>query len=347
MLRSTTRGRGAAALLCSLALGLGAAACGSDDSSEGDSGSDGTIDFGLNFAPAPVGEWSGMIAAKQSGIYEDAGLDVTFTNLPGSADVVKAVGSGQLDVAFASPDSFLVGVGQGLPLVAIANVVPRGYTGVIAPADSGIESFADLDGKKVTTAQSSPEPLLLQALDGDAEPQLVFVEPQSKCTLMQSGESDACTGAANFQVPTLEMAGAEVTFLPFDSDELPIIGPVIITRPELVEERADDLKKLLEATSDGYVTAYGDVPAVLDQYQKQFPDIDATGGFLEEAIGATKPFLTRDDSSAEPGWGQMSDELWDNLAGALFDGGMLKEEVDPASVYTNELLPTGEWSLPE
>jgi ABC-type nitrate/sulfonate/bicarbonate transport system substrate-binding protein len=320
------------------------AACGSDDSG---AAADGSIKFGLNFAPAPVGEWSGIVVAKEAGLYEDAGLDVSFTNLAGSADVVKAVGTGQLDVAFASADSFLVGVSQGLPIVAIANVVPRGYTGVIAPESSGITSIADLDGKKVTTAQASPEPLLLQALAGDAKPTLIYVEPQSKCTLMQSGESDACTGAANFQVPTLEMAGDEVTFIPFDSADTPIIGPVIIAGKDVVEDRADELEKLLAATADGYEQAYSDIPAALDEYKAAFPDIDVANGFLEQAIEKTEPFLSRPDTTAGAGWGQMSDDLWNSLATVLYEGDMLTKEIEPGDAYTNDLLPSGDWSLPQ
>ena len=320
------------------------AACGSDDDS---SSADGKIKFGLNFAPAPVGEWSGMVVAKEAGLYADAGLDVSFTNLAGSADVVKAVGTGQLDVAFTSADSFLVGVSQDLPIVAIANVVPRGYTGVIAPESSGISSIADLDGKNVTTAQASPEPLLLQALSDGAEPTLVYVEPQSKCTLMQSGKSDACTGAANFQVPTLEMAGDKVTFIPFDSAETPIIGPVIIARESLIEDRAEDLTKLLAATADGYEKAYSDIPGTLTEYKAAFPDIDVTNGFLEQAIEKTRPFLTREGTTAAAGWGQMSDDLWGSLVDVLYGGEMLKKEIDPRDVYTNDLLPSGDWSLPQ
>ncbi|WP_245707543.1 ABC transporter substrate-binding protein [Pseudonocardia oroxyli] len=303
------------------------------------------LSVALNFAPAPSSEWTGMLVANQSGLYRDAGLDVQFSNLSGSADVVKSVGSGQVDVGFASADSFLVGVSQGLPLVAIANVVPRNYAGLITPAGSDIKTLADVGGKKVSSALASPEPILLQALDGGSTPDMVYVEPQSKCTVMQGGESDACTGLANYQVPLLERAGTDVDFISFDSAQNPIIGPVLFTRAEHVPEIRDQLTALLAATAEGYEKAYEDVDAAVAMFGAQYPDVDTSNGFLKEAIGITKPYLTRDDPSLAPGWGQMSPQLWSGLINILAGGGMLASTPQVDAVFTNDLLPSGAWSL--
>ncbi|TYQ10507.1 UNVERIFIED_ORG: ABC-type nitrate/sulfonate/bicarbonate transport system substrate-binding protein [Gordonia westfalica J30] len=337
-----SRRRGVVPLVgaCILTLTLGACSAGGTSASGDDS-----LTLALNFAPAPAAEWTGMLVAEQSGLYEEAGLEVEVSNLSGSADVVKSVGSGQVDVGFASADSFLVGVSQGLPLVAVANVVPKNYAGVIAPVRSGIETLEDVDGKKISSALASPEPLLLQALDGDSEPEIVYVEPQSKCTVVQGGDADACTGLANYQVPLMQRAGDDVTFISFDSEQTPIIGPVLFTRPEVIEDKPELIRSFLEATAEGYTAAYADVDAAVKMFGQQYPDIDISDGFLNEAIELTKPYLTRDDPSLEPGWGQMSPELWTSLIQILNDGGMINNSPAAADVFDNDLLPKGDWSL--
>lgn len=89
------------------------------------------------------------------GIFEEHGLDVTVQMAQGGAAMLPAVSTGQYDFGVGNPLSVLTAASQGVD-VRIAS----GYSfslaegedinAVVARAGEGIESWADLEGKKVS-----------------------------------------------------------------------------------------------------------------------------------------------------------------------------------------------------
>ena len=116
----------------------------------GDEALDGPVAVDFQLQWVPQAQFAGYFAAKDLGMYEEAGLDVTF--LDGGPDIAP-----QQVVADPSGPEFgegwvpkvLVAREEGADLVNIAQVFQRSGAVEVSFADSGIESPEDWAGKKV------------------------------------------------------------------------------------------------------------------------------------------------------------------------------------------------------
>ena len=163
-----------------LSLGLIASACGSDDDGDdvpADDAADTTAaddaDTAVDTTVAPTtaapppaepmqmtpvtlqlqwftqAQFAGYYAAVDQGFYEDLGLDVEI--LQGAVEIVPitVLDSGGADFAISWVPRGLVPREEGVNVTNIGQIFQRSATLQVAFADSGIESVADLEGKKV------------------------------------------------------------------------------------------------------------------------------------------------------------------------------------------------------
>lgn len=94
-------------------------------------------------------QFAGYYAAVDQGFYEDLGLDVEI--LQGAVEIVPitVLDSGGADFAISWVPRGLVPREEGVNVTNIGQIFQRSATLQVAFADSGIESVADLEGKKV------------------------------------------------------------------------------------------------------------------------------------------------------------------------------------------------------
>ncbi len=94
-------------------------------------------------------QFAGYYAALEQGYYEAEGLDVTLK--PGGPDITpeQVVASGQAEFGIDWLPSLLAARDQGGDLVNIAQVFNQSGMTEVSRSDSGIESVADMKGKKV------------------------------------------------------------------------------------------------------------------------------------------------------------------------------------------------------
>ncbi len=94
-------------------------------------------------------QFSGYYAALDQGFYEDAGLAVEI--IPSGGDIVPqdALANGEVDYAIAWVPKVLGSIEQGADITDVAQIFERSATLQVSFADSGIDSVADLEGKKI------------------------------------------------------------------------------------------------------------------------------------------------------------------------------------------------------
>ncbi|MEH6781784.1 MAG: ABC transporter substrate-binding protein [Rhodoglobus sp.] len=127
------------------------AACSTGDG--GDSGSsesaDGLTEVKLQLQWLPQGQFAGYFAAADQGFFEEEGLDVEI--IPSGGDIVPqdALANGDVDYAVAWVPKVLGSIEQGANLTNIAQIFQKSGTLQVSWADSGIDSVADFEGKKI------------------------------------------------------------------------------------------------------------------------------------------------------------------------------------------------------
>lgn len=139
-------------------------------------------------------QFAGYYAAEDAGFYADECLDVAIS--PGGPDIVpeQVVAGGQADFGINFIPSLLSAREQGTQLVNIAQVFERSGMREVAWADSGIESFADLEGKRVAVWFGGNEFELLASLNQaglDPETDLELVQQPFDMNLLLERQVDA------------------------------------------------------------------------------------------------------------------------------------------------------------
>jgi NitT/TauT family transport system substrate-binding protein len=150
MKHSTRRGLAAGAFAVTAAFLLAACSGSGDGSGSSDSAEDeGLIPVKLQLQWLPQGQFAGYFAAADQGYFEDEGLEVEI--IPSGGDIVPqdALANGDVDFAIAWVPKVLGSIEQGANLTDIAQIFQKSGTLQVSMADSGIESVADFEGKKI------------------------------------------------------------------------------------------------------------------------------------------------------------------------------------------------------
>jgi ABC-type nitrate/sulfonate/bicarbonate transport system substrate-binding protein len=108
----------------------------------------------LRVAYIPVVTWLPALVAKEEGIFEKNGLDVTFTKFPTLVNLPGTLGK-QFDLAPTTAPDLLNAVASGLNLAAVAGETLETSQNkafqLLVRADSGINSVKDLNGKRIAS----------------------------------------------------------------------------------------------------------------------------------------------------------------------------------------------------
>jgi ABC-type nitrate/sulfonate/bicarbonate transport system substrate-binding protein len=301
-----------------------------------------TIRLGTNWI-TPQADHSGIVAAIVLGYYEEENLTVEVQWLQGSALAVQQAGAGGVDLGMAGSDTILGGLSEDLPIVVVANVMQKTPTGVVYPGSASYSTFADFAGTRIATSQVGPEaPTLISrlqeaGLDPDSDVELVYVDPQAKCTTMLTGGADACTGFNTFQLLQVRQEDPGADFLSFSTPERPLLGHSIVANTEYLEQNADVVRRFLRATARGYAAADEDFGKAADYVLEVNPD-SGDHEFLRQAIEVMHTDLLHSERTDQHGWGWMEDAPWQNLQSLLLSGDVIRNETPVDEIYTNEYL---------
>ncbi|PFG33591.1 ABC transporter substrate-binding protein [Sanguibacter antarcticus] len=172
------------------------AGCSAADSSsdETETTADGLTPVSLQLQWFNQGQFSGYIAARDKGFYEDAGLDVEI--LEGGVDIVPqtALANDQVDFAIAWVPKALASREQGATITDVAQIYQRSGTLQVAFAESGITTAADLAGTNVGSWGFGNEFELFAGMaqaDLDPASDVTLVQQQFDMNALLSGDIDA------------------------------------------------------------------------------------------------------------------------------------------------------------
>lgn len=103
----------------------------------------------------PQPEHGGFYNALVRGYYKEAGLDVKI--LPGGPNSVagQRIATGIIEFGLSTSDDINIQVEQGLPLIAIGPTMQHDPIGIMVRPETGIENFAQLEGKTIAAAPAA------------------------------------------------------------------------------------------------------------------------------------------------------------------------------------------------
>ncbi|GAA1211728.1 ABC transporter substrate-binding protein [Rhodoglobus aureus] len=241
---------------------LALAACSSGNVDDGASAPSAGEPTAITVGVIPIVDTAPLWLGVEKGFFSDEGLDVTVQPTTGGAASVPGVVGGSYDFAFGNYVSGMVANDQGLALKYVANgnttAGDPDFGAVIVPADSDIQTPADLSGKivAVNNLQNIGDTTIRTVVDDDGG-------DSSTIKFVEVSFPDAEAAVANEQVdaawilaPFLNSAvanGARVITYNFSdfNPNLDVAGyfttlDTFENKPELVAAFATAMNKSLE-----------------------------------------------------------------------------------------------------
>ncbi|WP_454855539.1 ABC transporter substrate-binding protein [Rhizobium binxianense] len=209
----------------------------------------------LQIDGAAVPFYAPLYAGVEKGIFERNGIEVEFI-YAGAADILTNIAAGNVDFGFPNGDAVVAAAANGLPVKVIHTTYQRGIGALLAKADSGIKTYADLKGKKVAvTSLASPNYLQLQVGLKQAgltldDVNVEVVQTGAIVQSLQAGQVDAII-FSELRKYNLEADGTKVTMI-LSNDFLPSFGNVVVTSADKLAENPDLVKRFATAVSQSY-----------------------------------------------------------------------------------------------
>ena len=289
----------------------------------------------------PVGyipnvQFAPLYVAMHQGYYRDAGLEVTL-DYSYEVDAVALVGANQLQFAIASGEQVLLAREQGLPVVYVLAWYEEYPVGIASLAESGIESLADLKGRKVGIPMLSGASYiglraLLQA--GDLREQDISLDTigYSQVEMLVTGKEDAIVVYVANEPVQLAAQGYTVHLIPV-SDHVHLVGNGLITNEQTMREHPELVRAMVAATLQGLRTAQADPQQAFEISTKYVENLEQVAEVQKQVLAESIKLWSQDGSG-------MSDrEGWENMQALLLEMGLLSKPLELEQAFSNEFLP--------
>ncbi len=282
------------------------------------------------------------------GYFKQAGLDVTVDAGNGSGGTVTRVASGSYDLGLAdiaalmefhanNPDA------PNKP-VAIMMVYNNTPAAVFALKKSGIQSPADLAGKKlgapVFDAGRKAWPIFAKANKVNGAT-WVSMDPPLRETMLVRGDVDAITGFSFTSLLNLEARGvkaSDVVMFPYAQHGVKLYGNAIIASPKILKENPAAVKAFLKAFAKGAKEVLAGPDAAIEYVKARdgIINVELEKRRLKMAI---EQVIASPDARAE-GFGQVKLPRLALMASQVGDAFSTKTRVNADAVWTSAYLPS-------
>jgi NitT/TauT family transport system substrate-binding protein len=220
----------------------------------------------LRVAYIPVVTWLPALMAKEDGIFEKNGLDVTFTKFPNLINLPGTLGK-QFDLAPSTAPDLLNAAANGLNIAAVAGETFETSSNksfqVIVKPDSGINTIKDLAGKRVAgpgVGSVMHVALLYQVAKEGGDPSTV-IGVEAPFTAMfdqlKSGRVDAVEPLEPF-VSQMLGAGYKSIGDPLLAVADPVLFPFWIADADWARANRDVLKRWVASLQGGLESIQAD-----------------------------------------------------------------------------------------
>jgi putative hydroxymethylpyrimidine transport system substrate-binding protein len=290
----------------------------------------------------PNADHAPLYSALAAGDFRAAGLEVKPVIPSESAEPLKLLAAGKVDMAISYEPELLLARDEGLKLVSIGALVQRPLTSIIALPSSHISKVADLAGKTVGTAG-----IPYQAAELKSVLQSAGVNPSSVHEVnvgfnlvpaMLSGKVAATLGGYwNYESLQLQLLHKHPVTIPVDQAGIPTYNElVLVVREEQARLDGQDLRAFLQALTRGERSVRADPAAAAALLVKANPSLE--GKLQLASIEQTLPAVL--PSGGNP-YGYQNPTAWTAFGNWMFTHGLLHRNPNDTALppFTNEFLP--------
>jgi putative hydroxymethylpyrimidine transport system substrate-binding protein len=290
----------------------------------------------------PNADHAPLYAAIAGGEFRAAGLEAHPVVPPETADPLKLLAAGRVDMAISYEPQLLLARDQGLKLVSIGALVQRPLTSIIALPGGHVRTVSDLAGRRVGTAGLS-----YQAAELHTALQSAAVNPDSVREVnvgfnlvpaMLSGRVAATLGGFwNYEAIQLRLLHRHPVVIPVDKAGVPSYDElVLVVRQDEARTRGGDLRAFMQALTRGERAVRADPRAAVALVVKANPSLEPK--LQLESIRQTLPASTPASASDPYGWQEPT--AWASFGAWMLAHGLIRHNPNGGlPPFTNEFLP--------
>jgi putative hydroxymethylpyrimidine transport system substrate-binding protein len=291
----------------------------------------------------PNADHAALYSAIADGDFAAVGLDVQPVVPAETAEPLKLLAAGKVDMAISYEPEVLLARDEGLKVVSVASLVQRPLTSIIALPSAHVKSVADLAGKTVGTAG-----IPYQAAELKTALQSAGVKPASVKEVnvgfnlvpaMLSGKVAATLGGYwNYEAIQLALMHKHPVTIPIDQAGVPDYDElVLVVRESEAHTDGVDVRAFLQALTRGERAVRADPAKAAELVVKANPSLEPK--LQLESIKQTLPAAQPASASDPYGW--QSPSAWAAFGNWMYSHGLLKSDPNNTGLppFTNEFLP--------
>ena len=304
-------------------------------------------------APAPASEltlamgyipnvqFAPYYVALDKGYYAAEGVNVKF-NFGAVTDLLKVVGTNQIQFAIASGDEVITARSQGLPLVFVLTQYHR-YPGVVfSLAERKILAPADLKGKTVGLPMYGASLVALKGLlyaSGVKESDLRLVDiGYTQAAAVSEGKVDAAVGYAVNEPVQLRSAGKPVNVINV-ADYIDLASVGLITNEETAAAKPELVRALVRGTLKGMQDVVRNPEEAMDITVKYVPEAGGANREVQMGVLRETVKLLQPDAAKGQRMGYSDPVTWRTSQSFLLAVGLIPRETPVDTMVTNRFLP--------
>lgn len=283
----------------------------------------------VQFAPLYVG--------IEKGFYEDAGLDVSV-DYSMENDNAVLLANGDLQFAILSGEQVLLARAQGLPLVYTMAWYQQYPVGIVSKASTGIESVADLRGKKIGlpglfgASYIGAMALLYSGGLTEEDVTLDSIGFNQVEVLLADREDAVVVYTAN-EPAQLERMGESINLLRA-SDALQMVGNGLVTNEEVISKNPELVQAMVRATLQSIQYTIDHPDEAYEICLTYVPNLASADQVVQKQVLLNSIELWKADPL-----GFSQPQAWENMQSTLLKMGLLSSTLDLSAVFTNDYLP--------
>jgi len=282
----------------------------------------------------PNVQFAPFYGADYEGFYREEGLEIEF-DYSFETDGVALVAANELPFALVSGEQVLLAREQGLPVVYVASWYRDYPVGVVSKVEHGIETPADLAGKKVGIpglfgASYVGLRALLQA--GGLEEADITLESIgfNQVEALAADQVDAAVVYIANEPIQLAALGYETNILRV-ADYASLASNGLITNETVLAENPDLVQRMVAATLRGIRYTVDHTDIVFDISHNYVDELEQSDQVVQRAVLDASVALYQNDPL-----GYTDPDAWLNMEQVLLEMGLLSAPIDLEAAYTNE-----------
>jgi NitT/TauT family transport system substrate-binding protein len=291
----------------------------------------------------PQADHAALHLAKEKGWFSREGLDVDVQDGTGSLNTLQLIAADQVDIGQVQLGGMAVALEKKLPLKSFAGFMPVGDSVVMVARDSGINTLADLKGKKILCFTASPatpfiDSLLARAKLDRTSVNVTMVAPGAMYSLYSAKETDGLVTIGWYGLPLVEKTRPSKVFLLADYGiSYPSYGLVASTKT--LDGRKEMLRKFTKVQVETWEYIWkGNIQEAAQAIIKQRPGMKLDPDVVTAQIELIRPhFFTEATKGKRIGWQATSD--WVAAIKSMKDAGVIAGTLKPEDYFTNAFIP--------